>query len=165
MEAKEFKVANRFISPTWGSLTQEETFRKITQFIEEEKDRNYTFIIGTDGFSDTVLHLVTAIIIHRVGYGAIYFYQKREFPKVVKLKQRIFYETTLSLEMANLVNAFLDSNGFSKIPIEVHLDVGGSLLTKELIREVVGMVSGSGFHPVVKPDAYGATKVADRHSK
>ena len=33
------------------------------------------------------------------------------------------------------------------------------------VREVVGMVSGSGFAAVIKPDAYGATKVADKHSK
>ncbi len=160
------EVANKnFISPTWGLLSQKEVFEKITHFIEEEKERNYTFIVGTDGFSDTSLHLVTAIIIHRVGTGAIYFYQKREFPKVVRLKQRIMYETSLSLEMAGLVNSFLTSNGFSETPVEVHLDVGGSPHTKELIKDVVGMVLGSGFHPVVKPDAYGASKVADRHTK
>jgi predicted RNase H-related nuclease YkuK (DUF458 family) len=43
--------------------------------------------------------------------------------------------------------------------------VGNNGETKRIVREVVGMVSGSGFSAVIKPDAYGATKVADKHSK
>ncbi|HAA34763.1 MAG TPA: hypothetical protein DCD97_05580, partial [Firmicutes bacterium] len=37
--------------------------------------------------------------------------------------------------------------------------------TKELIREVVGMVIGSGFDARIKPESYGASKVADRYTK
>jgi hypothetical protein len=37
--------------------------------------------------------------------------------------------------------------------------------TKELIREIVGMVTGSGFEARIKPDSYGASKVADKYTK
>jgi len=33
-----------------------------------------------------------------------------------------------------------------------------------MIREVVGMVNGNGFYARTKPDAYGATSVADKHT-
>jgi len=33
-----------------------------------------------------------------------------------------------------------------------------------MISEVTGMVRGSGFEVKIKPDAYGASKVADRHA-
>jgi predicted RNase H-related nuclease YkuK (DUF458 family) len=43
--------------------------------------------------------------------------------------------------------------------------VGNNGETKKIIREVVGMVTGSGYAAVIKPEAYGASKVADKHSK
>src|SRR3990172_4714578 len=49
--------------------------------------------------------------------------------------------------------------------MEIHLDVGERGETRTIIREVIGMVTGSGFAAVTKPDAYGASKVADKHSK
>jgi len=49
--------------------------------------------------------------------------------------------------------------------VEIHLDVGRSGETRELIREVVGMVAGSGFDAKIKPESYGASSVADKHTK
>ena len=37
--------------------------------------------------------------------------------------------------------------------------------TKDMIRELVGMVTGSGFDAKIKPYACGASKVADKHTK
>jgi len=33
-----------------------------------------------------------------------------------------------------------------------------------MIKEVVGMVTGNGFTAKTKPDSYGASKVADKHT-
>ena len=49
--------------------------------------------------------------------------------------------------------------------IEIHLDVGSNGATKTLVKEVVGMVSGSGYPCRIKPDSYGASTVADRYTK
>lgn len=154
-----------FISPTYGKLDINEVFTKITQFIEREKDRNYVFIVGTDSFTDINLNLVTAIIVHKVGSGAIYFYRKKEAPKVFSLKQKVLYEATMSLEVASMVAYHLSKNGLSEIRLEIHLDVGGSTETKDIIKDVVSMVLGNGFLAVVKPGAFGASNVADRHTK
>ncbi len=67
--------------------------------------------------------------------------------------------------MAALLKNKLSENGFARLPVEIHLDVGDIGDTKNIIREVVGMVTGSGYAAVTKPNAYGASKVADRHSK
>src|SRR5207302_5588317 len=48
--------------------------------------------------------------------------------------------------------------------VEIHLDVGASGETKRIIRELVGMVQGSGYAAITKPDSYGASKVADRET-
>ncbi len=154
-----------FVSPTHGKLTFNQMFRHLVAFMEEEPDQRYHLIIGTDSLLGDETHFVTAIIVHRVGHGGRYFYRKLRNRKIESLRQRILFETALSLEAASLITAELARNGYSKLPVEIHLDVGEKGETKRIIREVVGMVTGSGYAAVTKPDAYGASKVADKHSK
>lgn len=154
-----------FFSPTHGHLSFEEVFQKLATFIEELPDYRYSLIIGTDSFLSEETIFVSAIVVHRIGYGGRYFYKKTKSRKMTNLKQRIFYETSLSLEVAGMLKVNLSQNGFARLPVEIHLDVGNNGDTKEIIKEVVGMVTGSGYFAVTKPDAYGASKVADRHSK
>ena len=59
----------------------------------------------------------------------------------------------------------LARNGHGDLDLEIHLDVGEKGQTKDLIREVVGMVVGSGFDARIKPDSFGASKVADKYTK
>ncbi len=59
----------------------------------------------------------------------------------------------------------LAENGYADLNVEIHLDVGENGQTRDLIREVVGMVVGSGFDARIKPDSYGAMTVADKYTK
>jgi len=154
-----------FVSPTKGPLGFEQMFSALVEYIEEDTDHQYNLIIGTDSMLTEETTFVTAVVIHRVGRGGRYFYRKEKRRKIDSLRQRMFYETALSLETAGKLTAELSKNGYAKLPVAIHLDVGEIGETRAIIREVVGMVNGSGYHAVVKPDAYGATKVADRHSK
>ncbi|MBM3449789.1 MAG: hypothetical protein FJX78_02170 [Armatimonadetes bacterium] len=154
-----------YVSPTFGKMTFEEMFARLVEFVRQEPESPHNLIIGTDSLLSDQTCFVTAIIIHRVGHGGRYFYRKFFNRKIESLRQRILYEASLSLEIASKVSAHLASNGVSKLPIEVHLDVGDQGETKSIIREVVGMVTGSGYAAKTKPEAYGATKVADKHSK
>ena len=67
--------------------------------------------------------------------------------------------------MASQVAEKLAENGYADLNVEIHLDVGKNGPTGELIREVVGMVTGSGFDAKIKPDSYGASTVADKYTK
>ena len=154
-----------FLSPTFGNLSFEDVFGKLVEYIEEDTSYRYSIIVGTDSFLAAETVFISAIIIHRIGHGGRYFYKKLRHRKIANLRQRIFYETSLSLEMAAMLKAQLSENGFTKLPVEIHLDVGENGDTKDIVREVVGMVTGSGYAAVTKPNAYGASKVADRHSK
>lgn len=154
-----------FVSPTYGKLSFDRMFRQIVRYIQEEPDRQYHLIIGTDSLLGDETTFVTAVIIHRLGRGGRYFYRKFRNRKIESLRQRILYEASLSLEVASQISSELAKNGFSDLPVEIHLDVGNNGETKKIIREVVGMVTGSGYAAVIKPEAYGASKVADKHSK
>lgn len=156
-----------FTSPSLGIMSLDQMYEELATYIEKKPNEQYKLIIGTDSqpHSRHDVCFVTAIIVHRVGKGARYFYRKQWQRYMESLRQRIYYETFLSLEVATLMTAKLAENGHARLNIEIHLDVGEQGDTKELIREVVGMVIGSGFQACIKPDSYGATKVADKHTK
>lgn len=154
-----------FISPTKGEMTFDETSRDIIRFMQEVPNAQYKLIIGTDSQLREETCFVTAIVVHRVGKGARYYYSKERENVGRSLKQRIFYETAKSLGVASRLAERLAENGFGDLNVEIHLDIGENGETRDLIREVVGMVIGTGFNARIKPDSYGASTVADKHTK
>lgn len=156
---------NEFVSPTFGTLSFDEMFERIEEYVTDGAGHTFNLIVGTDSFLNSETLFVAAVIIHKVGSGGRYFYKKMRRRKIDNLRQRIFYETTISIELASILMEKLNENGLKKLPVQIHLDVGANGDTKEIIKEVVGMVTGSGYAAVVKPDSFGASKVADRHSK
>ena len=82
------------------------------------------------------------------------------------LRQKIHTETLRSIEVAQIVVPKLNAklNGKENWEIEIHIDVGRSGDTREMIKEVVGMVIGNGYTAKTKPESYGASAVADKHA-
>lgn len=154
-----------FISPSKGALQIEAVFGDIMGFINAAAEAQYRIIVGSDSHVKDDSCFVTAIIIHQVGKGARYYYRKVRHRKITSLRQKIFYETSLSLETAGIIAAKLAENGHPELNVEIHLDIGPVGETRELIREIVGMVVGSGFDAFIKPVSCGASKVADKHTK
>ena len=72
-----------FISPTFGSITFQQVFEKIIEFVKEEPTKNYSLIVGSDSFPGEETVFVTAIIIHRKGSGGRYFYRKIKYEKSI----------------------------------------------------------------------------------
>ena len=46
----------------------------------------------------------------------------------------------------------------------IHADVGERGKTKEMVKEVMGLIKGTGFEPKIKPYSFAATVVADRYT-
>lgn len=155
----------RFHSPTKGPLTFDQLVEDLLAFMADEPHGSYRLIVGTDSHTRTDLCFVTAIIVHRKGKGARFYYRRRRHSKMRSLRQRIFYEAALSLATAERLAQSLSTCGATGLNVEIHLDIGEHGETRELIRDVVGMIVGSGFHAEIKPNSYGASKVADRYTK
>ncbi|MCG9968778.1 ribonuclease H-like YkuK family protein [Pelotomaculum terephthalicicum JT] len=154
-----------FVSPSKGRMDFDEMMNDIINYIKGIPTSSYKIIIGSDSQVKRETSFVTAVIVHRLGKGARYYYRKKTHRKIKSLRQKIFYETALSLELGGMVNKYFSNSGFDELNVEIHIDVGNHGETKSLIREVVGMVTGSGFRAKIKPDAYGASSVADKHTK
>lgn len=156
---------NLFHSPTKGPLSYDHLISDLLDYVAQEPQARYKLIVGTDSHTRSDLCFVTAIIVHRLGKGARYYYRRRHQQRIRSLRQKIFYETAVSLSLAEKLAESMAAAGAAALNVEIHLDVGENGETKDLIRDVVGMVTGSGFHAEIKPNSYGASKVADRYTK
>jgi len=160
-----------FISPTNGKRKQIELVDDIAKFIENSPKDSFRLIIGSDSHvrgknGRSKLKLVTAIVVHRIGFGGRYFWQGKTVPKTHSLRDKIYAETLLSLDTAEKFLPKLNKrlNGNGSYQLEIHIDVGRAGDTRDMIKEVVGMVTGNGYIAKTKPESYGASKVADKHT-
>ena len=152
-------------SATYGDLMLGQVKERIVQFMKEEEKNRYQVIIGCDSQKKQQgTDFVTAIIVHRIGVGGIYFWERTYDTKIRVLKQRIFEEATRSLTTAQEFFELFKNNGIACFDFEIHVDMGKTGPTREWITEVVSMIRGSGFVVKTKPYSYGASKVADRHT-
>lgn len=159
-----------FNSPTYGKMTIEKVRNCIKSFMEKGPNNKYSIVIGSDSQpkEGKTIDFITALVIHRQGRGGIYFWKRKVSQKNgykhTALRQRIYEEATLSLETANEFLEVVRKDGITKYDVEIHVDIGKIGDTREMITEVVGMIRGSGFVVKTKPESYGASKVADRHT-
>lgn len=159
-----------YISPTMGELTPSQAVSEVMRFINEAPEKFYRVVIGSDSQARRVngkseIDFVTALIVHREGSGARYFWKKQRVEKVPVLREKIYTETLMSLTAAQeLVPMLRDKISPAKYDFEIHIDVGPLGPTRDMIKEVTGMVQGNGFTAKTKPDSWGASHVADKHT-
>lgn len=181
------KQIDVFHSPTYGEITLPKILKRITNFAHAEPDYRYRIIIGTDSQTrNGKTDFVTALIVHRIGGGGIYFWKRwsKTHPSADKnkgktsegrqtsifgnsgtLRWRIYEEAIASLDFANeFLHLLKGTPELLQFDLEIHVDIGERGKTREMIAEVVAMIQGNGYRVKTKPDAYGASSVADRHA-
>jgi predicted RNase H-related nuclease YkuK (DUF458 family) len=151
----------------------------ISDFVDEEAQSFYRLVIGTDSQAKrsngkSEIDYVTAIVVHRIGKGAKYYWRKEKKPLELRggevhkrklLRDKIYTETLMSLDVAQKIVPMVRKHiSPSKYDLEIHIDVGPLGPTREMIKEVVGMVNGNGFTAKTKPESWGASSVADKHA-
>lgn len=154
-----------FRSPTCGVMNLPQLAEDLLREVSEHPQDPYRLMIGTD--SQPKAHsatFVSAVILHRVGKGARYYIHREEQTHRFSLRQRMFTEAAYSLQLCGLLSEELQQRG-ADWRLEIHLDIGERGATKTMIREIVSWITASGYVARVKPDAYGASKVADRYTK
>ena len=159
-------MSDLYNSTSYGLLELSQVRLRILDFMEKMPQEQYRIVIGTDSQpkNGSGIDFVTAIVVHRIGTGGIYFWKRIVEVKSMVLRNRIYKEAAMSLSAAEEFLSVFEKDGITKYDVEIHVDIGNNGRTKEMIAEIVGMVRGSGFRVKTKPESYGASKVADRHT-
>jgi len=162
-----------FYNPTCGKLDLDGVVEELISYMQDKPHRIYDVIVGCDSSSEEAPIFPIAIVILRRGEGGRFFFKKvhfsaRENKKFKNWKMRILEEVLLSCELALVLKEKLETRiihaGKSNYEFRyIHADVGENGATKDMIKEVTGLIRGNGFEPKIKPEAYVASGVADRY--
>ena len=165
----------KFQNPTRGEIIFGEVIREIQRFMTRDVASRYNIMIGSDsngnnGIEKGTLDVVSVIAIHRVGNGGKYFWSRSARRNIHTLRQKIYAEVDASLELAAIflpafkqVLKIQEQQSEIGFDFQIHVDVGTVGETRDLIKEVTGMVRGYGYEVFVKPESAAATSLADRH--
>lgn len=158
----------QFLRENHSHVSLEQMFEQFKLFMLKKPYEQYKLIIGTDSMVlGSSTRYITAITLQRIGNGAIIFYNS-VITKKVSLAVRIMNEVEFTIQMANqiIIPKCLEEDFC--YPIEIHIDVGTTGKSNQFKNTVIGYVKGCGFDEQlikVKPDAFGASNVADRYTR
>ena len=144
------------------------TFNNIIEQIKQHTYSKGTIYLGTDSFFiKNKCIFATAICLYGADKqkGGRYFYtksslNKKQFPE---LSIRMIKEAENTINLANTIMYDIPS-----AKLELHLDISPQESregTSHLAKMLIGYVKGSGYECKIKPDAFAAASIADKHSK
>mgnify|MGYP003139418250 FL=1 len=157
------------LKTTWNTGSKDIIyFNDIIEQIKIHCNYNGTVYIGTDSFFiKNKCIFSTAICLYGADKqkGGRYFYiktslNKKQFPE---LSIRMIKEAENTINLANHIVELIPS-----AKLELHLDISPQEKnegTSHLANMLVGYVKGSGYECRIKPDAFAAASIADKHSK
>lgn len=192
-DLKNLMKKGEFRNPTKGAMAFNEVVKELIDYRDESREFKHRIVIGTDSETrENGVDFVSVVAIHRIGRGGRYFWLRSYDNETSELRNRIYREAILSLALAHaLLEQELENNHIpiaagksimeaikelEKSPgnsfkkgiilsneLEIHVDIGQNGPTRAMIKEIVGMIRGSGFYVKIKPEAFAAANVADKH--
>lgn len=168
---KDIKLG-RFFNPTKGYLNFQAMVNEIIFYFQEKMEKSYEVVVGCDSSSAKEPFFPVAIVVLRKGEGGRFFLKKIKYRqrKFYNLHQRILEEVFLSCRMALVLKEEIERKIKIAIPKAkfefkyIHADVGTNGITRDMVKEVIGLIKGNGFEAKIKPESFAATVVADRYS-
>lgn len=174
-----------FQSPSKGSMDLGSIVNDLINYRKEDTNAKYKVMVGTDSeVRSNGIEFVCVVAIHRITKGGRYFWLRIWDDRKLDMRSRIYHEATISLALAgallekelelhdikidmsqsiNEVFKMLDNDVVFMNDLEIHVDIGPNGPTKEMIKEIVGMIRGSGYPVRIKPEAVVAANVADKY--
>ena len=164
--------SGHFFSPSKGNLNIEEVTKEIFGYMQELPEYQYEVVVGCDSPSSDKPFFPIAIVVLRTGAGGRFFLKKMQYDdkflkKFVFWKNRILQEVYLSCELALSLREVLEKENKLGLKYQfqyIHADVGEKGKTREMVKEVIGLIKSNGFEARIKPQSFAATVVADRYT-
>ncbi len=165
-------LEGNFYNPTRGNLKSNQVIEEIFNYIAEKPEKFYDIIVGCDSSSGEAPHFPVAVVILRMGEGGKFFLKKIGYRnrKFYNWKERVLEEVLLSCQLALYLRENFEekiqnlNNNLNYQFRYIHADIGENGQTRDMIKEVIGLIKGNGFEAKIKPEAYVASTVADRYT-
>lgn len=166
-------LEGNFYNPSRGNLNSTQVIEEILNYMTDKPEKFYDIIVGCDSSSGEEPHFPVAVVILRKGEGGRFFLKKVSYSpkkKFYNWKMRVLEEILLSCELALFLRENLEKrirNSPSSFDFQfryIHADIGENGQTKDMIKEITGLIRGNGFEPKIKPEAFVAATVADRYA-
>ncbi len=161
-----------FYNPTKGNLKINRVIEELFNYISEKPEKFYEVIVGCDSSSGQEPYFPVVIVVLRKGEGGRFFLKKIKYKdrKFYNWHQRVLEEVLLSCRLALFLKEILEKK-IKKLSYSpdyqfcyIHADIGENGQTRDMIKEVAGLIQGNGFELKIKPNAYAASTIADRYS-
>ena len=160
-----------FFSPTTGQLGLSEVLDEMVLYMKEKPERQYEIVVGCDSSATKDPTFPVAIVVLRKQAGGRFFLRRVHYARLFHNRhERILQEVLLSCQLALWLRENFATRALQqKTPLNyefqyIHADVGENGLTRDMIKEVMGLIRGNGFEPKIKPYSFAASSVADRFS-
>jgi len=166
----EYFLNEKFFSPTKGQMTLQEVLAEMVAYMKETPHKKYEVIVGCDSSATEDPTFPVVIVVLRKKAGGRFFlrrvhYESRPFPS---RRQRIMEEVMLSCQLALWLRENFPplalANALDYDFQYIHADIGEKGITRDMVKEVTGLIRGNGFEPKIKPYSFAASTVADRFS-
>ncbi len=162
----------QFFNPSKGELSFTGVVREIVAWMQEAPNERYDIIVGCDSPSSPQPSFPIAVVVLREKQGGRFFLRRINYGDQTfhTWRDRILREVMLSCDLAiSLKQQLAASAALSDTRLRyefryIHADVGATGATKDMIKEVTGVIHGNGFEPKIKPESYVASSVADRYT-
>lgn len=162
-------------------MSAKQVIQELVSYIFEKPENFYDIIVGCDSSSSETPDFPLVVVAWRVGEGGRFFVKKINYKDRLfsHWKQRILEEVLISCEFALYLRENLEkefNSVFEKLGDKekkivpcwqfryIHADIGEKGQTRDMIKEIVGLIKGNGFEPKIKPESFVASTIADRYS-
>jgi len=146
---------------------------ELVAYFKEKPHAAYEIIVGCDSSATQEPTFPVVIVVLRKKEGGRFFLTRVKYPsprKFYNIHDRILEEVLLSCQMALWLREHF-ANKVKAMDVEIpyqfqyiHADVGEKGITRDMVKEVTGLIRGNGFEPMIKPGSFAASSVADRYS-
>ena len=165
-------LEGNFYNPTKGNLSSSQVIEEILSYIKERPEMFYDIIVGCDSSSGQDPSFPVAVAVLRKGEGGRFFLKKIRYPskfnkRFINWKNRILQEVILSCDLALIFREEIEKRIDKDLDYQfeyIHADIGENGATRDMIKELTGLIRGNGFEPIIKPYSCVASVVAHRYS-
>jgi len=165
-------LEGNFFNPSLGNIPISRVVNELVNYIKKKPDRFYEIVVGCDSSSGEKPYFPVVLVILRRGEGGRFFLKKINYQNRIfhSWKERILEEIMLSCQLALYVREKFEGkiklmkDNFQYQFCYIHADVGENGATKDMVKEIIGLIKGNGFEAKIKPESFAASVVADRYT-